>query len=278
MKKLLSSTAVVVALGMSAAHADEVIILQNFDLARETQSVNNRIQALQDITGSSLSGTNIQNLLQWRDVSAEGDLYGDIYEFNQVTDEEQFVLNVATSRYGDVGAVLEATNLMNVVSLEDTLGGSEEVGDHILIKQVVTDAFQGGLNRIEADNDLLAGSVASISNLANVTNVVGAGGGIEAGDIVRVTQRADELVQRANNSANVGGVTGVDMSATNGVNIASFDLADMTGNADIVLDQKTHDVTQTIRNSIGAGGPVANAALSGVNLGNVVTFATADGN
>ena len=63
------------------------------------------------------------------------------------------------------------------------------------------------------------------------------------------------------------------MSAPNGVNIASFDLSDMSGNANIGISQQTYDVKQTIQNGVRAHGAVAGAALSGVNLGNVLTFA-----
>ena len=37
-------------------------------------------------------------------------------------------------------------------------------------------------------------------------------------------------------------------------------------------------MTQTISNRVVAGGAVANAALSGTNLGNVITFAAAASN
>ena len=73
----------------------------------------------------------------------------------------------------------------------------------------------------------------------------------------------------------MGGIT---ISALNGVNIASFDLKDQAGKADVKIDQKTVDVTQTISNRVVAGGAVANAALSGTNLGNGITFAAAASN
>ncbi len=120
---------------------------------------------------------------------------------------------------------------------------------------------------------MLEGCSASITNLANVADIIGAKGGDPYGDILRLDQFAAYSVQIANNSVEAGSVGGLDMSATNGVNIANFDLSDMSGNANIGISQQTYDVKQTIQNGVRAHGSVAGAALSGVNLGNVMTFA-----
>lgn len=279
MKRLLATTAFALIASASVAQANDpetVKIRQHFDLPRyEVQDVTNYIGAVTDITNSSLSGTNIQNLLQWRDVSVDGGV-GDIYDFSQYTDEEQLVSNTAISSYGDVGAALEAVNIMNYVELEDMLGGTGHVGDHILVDQLVWDTEQKGINTILAKGEVLAGSSASVTNLANVADITGAKGGDPYGDILRLDQLAKYSVQIANNWAEAGSVGGLDMSATNGVNIASFDLSDMTGNANIGISQQTYDVKQTIQNGVRAHGSVADAALSGVNLGNVLTFAVPD--
>jgi hypothetical protein len=274
MKHLIAVSALALLVGAGAAFADEVVIRQDFDLARVTQKVDNTLKATRDVTGSSLEGTNIQNVLQWRDVSPDlNESYGDIYSFTQFTDEEQEILNEVSSKYGDVGADLSATNLQNILNLEDELGGSEEVGDHILVSQKVENTLQTATNRIGADNDILAGSSAEITNLANVASITDKVGGQEYGNVIRLDQYAEESVQKARNVAYAGGVAGLEMTALNGVNIASFDLKDQTGKADIEIEQTTRDVTQTISNRVVAGGAVANAALSGTNLGNVITFA-----
>ncbi|MEK0082907.1 hypothetical protein [Benzoatithermus flavus] len=276
MKKLIATSALALLVGMGTALADEVKIKQNFDLDRIDQKVTNKLEATRSVTGSKLDGTNIQNVLQWRDVSPDmGADYGDIYQFDQYTDEEQRILNEVSSKYGAVGAELSATNLQNVLNLEDKLGGSEEVGDHILIDQKLEDTLQTATNRITADNEVLSGSKAEITNLANVASVVDQYGGGEYGNIVRLDQMARDSVQKAENVVRSGGVGGITMSALNGVNIASFDLKDQSGKADIELDQKTRDITQTISNRIDASGAVANATLSGTNLGNVISFAAA---
>jgi hypothetical protein len=131
MKRLLATTAFALIASASVAQANDpetVKIRQHFDLPRyEVQDVTNYIGAVNDITESGLSGTNIQNLLQWRGVSVDGGV-GDIYDFSQYTDEEQLVSNTAISSYGDVGAALEAVNIMKYVELEDMLGGAGHVG------------------------------------------------------------------------------------------------------------------------------------------------------
>ena len=275
MKRLLATTALafVAAAGSAlAADPETVVILQKFDMPRhEVQDVKNYIGAVKDITDSSLSGTNIQNLLQWRDVSADGDV-GDIYKFKQYTDEAQKVTNTAISSYGGVGAELSAVNVMNLIELEDTIGGNGHVGDHLLLDQIALGTKQAGVNTLLANGPIFEGSSASITNLANVADITGAGGGTVYGDIVRLDQYAAYAKQTANNWAAAGSVEGLDMSATNGMNIASFDLSDMTGAADIELTQLTYNVTQDISNGVQAHGSVAGAALSGVNLGNIVTF------
>jgi hypothetical protein len=274
MKHLIATSALALLVGAGAARADEVVIKQDFDLGRINQTVTNKLSATKDVTGSKLEGTNIQNVLQWRDVSPDAYLpYGDIYKFDQYTDEEQEILNEVSSKYGAVGAELSATNLQNVLNLEDKLGGSEEVGDHILVHQKVEDTLQKAKNVIVADDAVLAGSKAEITNLANVASIADQFGGAEYGNVVRLDQVARESVQKAENVVYAGGVGGITISALNGVNIASFDLKDQVGKADVKIDQKTVDVTQTISNRVVAGGTVANAALSGTNLGNVVTFA-----
>jgi hypothetical protein len=274
MKHLIATSALALLVGAGAARADEVVIKQDFDLGYINQTVTNKLSATKDVTGSKLEGTNIQDVLQWRDVSPDAYLpYGDVYKFDQYTDEEQEILNEVSSKYGDVGADLSATNLQNVLNLEDKLGGSEEVGDHILASQKVENTLQTATNRIGADNDILAGSSAEITNLANVASITDKVGGQEYGNVIRLDQYAEESVQKARNVAYAGGVAGLEMTALNGVNIASFDLKDQTGKADIEIEQTTRDVTQTISNRVVAGGAVANAALSGTNLGNVITFA-----
>lgn len=276
MKKLIATSALTLLVGMGTALADEVKIKQNFDLDWIDQKVTNKLEATRNVTGSKLEGTNIQNVLQWRDASPDmGADYGDIYQFDQYTDEEQRILNEVSSKYGAVGAELSATNLQNVLNLEDKLGGSEEVGDHILVGQKLEDTLQTATNHITADNEVLSGSKAEITNLANVASVVDQYGGAEYGNIVRLDQIARDSVQKAENVVRSGGVGGITMSALNGVNIASFDLRDQSGKADIRLDQKTKDITQTISNRIDARGAVANANLSGTNLGNVISFAAA---
>ena len=279
MKRLLATTALafVAAAGSAlAADPETVVILQKFDMRPgEVQDVKNYIGAVKDITGSSLSGTNLQNLLQWRDVSTDGDV-GDIYKFTQYTDEAQKVVNTAISSYGGVGAELSATNVMNLIELEDTISGDGYVGDHLLLKQVALGTKQAGVNTLLAKGAIFEGSSASITNLANVADITGAGGGKVYGDIVRLDQYAAYAKQTANNWASAGSVEGLDMSATNGFNIASFDLSDMTGAADIELKQVTYNVTQDISNGVQAHGSVAGAALSGVNLGNIVTFVVAE--
>lgn len=276
MRRLLATSALALTLvaAAGAARADEVVIRQDFDLDHVTQQVDNKLRATQDVTGASLEGTNIQNVLQFRDVSPDAaGAYGDIYDFRQFTDEEQSVLNEVSSKYGDVGADLSATNLQNVLNLEDAFGGSEEVGDHILASQKVQDTLQEATNRITADDSVLAGSSAEITNLANVASLTDRFGGVEYGNIVRLDQTADRAVQKAQNVVNAGSVGGITVSALNGMNIASFDLSDQAGKADIEVNQTTRDVTQTISNRVTAGGAAANVALSGTNLGNVVSFA-----
>lgn len=276
MKRLFATTALAVIAANGAAmasDAERVIILQKFDLPRhEVQDVKNYIGAATDITGSSLEGTNIQNLLQWRDVSEDMDI-GDIYEFTQYTDEEQLVVNTAISSYGGVGAELSATNVMNLLELEDTIGGAGYLGDHQLLEQVAFGTEQTGVNTILAKGAIFEGSAASITNLANVADITGVGGGTVYGDVLRLDQYAAFTQQNANNWAAAGSVHGIDMSAINGVNIASFDLSDMSGAGDLEITQKTYNVTQNITNGVQAHGSVAGAALSGTNLGNVVTFA-----
>lgn len=276
MRRLLATSALALALNatVGAARADEVVIRQDFDLDHVTQQVENKLRATQDVTGASLEGTNIQNVLQFRDVSPDAaGAYGDIYDFRQFTDEEQSVLNEVSSKYGDVGADLSATNLQNVLNLEDKLGGSEEVGDHILASQKVEGTLQEATNRITADDGVLAGSSAEITNLANVASLTDRFGGVEYGNIVRLDQTANRAVQKAENVVHAGSVGGITVSALNGMNIASFDLSDQAGKADIEVNQTTRDVTQTISNRVTAGGAAANVALSGTNLGNVVSFA-----
>jgi hypothetical protein len=279
MKRLLATTALafVAAAGSAmAADPETVVILQKFDMPRgEVQDVKNYIGAVTDITESSLSGTNIQNLLQWRDVSADGDV-GDIYKFTQYTDEAQKVVNTAISSYGGVGAELSAVNVMNLIELEDTISGDGFVGDHLLLKQVALGTNQAGVNTLLAKGPIFEGSSAAVTNLANVADITGAGGGNVYGDIVRLDQYAAFAKQTANNWASAGSVHGLDMSATNGFNIANFDLSDMTGAADIELTQVTYNVTQDISNGVQAHGSVVGAALSGVNLGNIVTFVAAE--
>lgn len=279
MRRLLATSALALVAAVGAARADEVVIRQDFDLDHVTQQVENKLRATQDVTGASLEGTNIQNVLQFRDVSPDAaGAYGDIYDFRQFTDEEQSVLNEVSSKYGAVGAELSATNLQNVLNLEDGLGGSEEVGDHILASQKVEDTLQEATNRITADGSVLAGSSAEITNLANVASLTDRFGGVEYGNIVRLDQTADRAVQKAQNVVDAGGVGGITVSALNGMNIASFDLSDQSGKADIEVNQTTRDVTQTISNRVTAGGAAANVALSGTNLGNVVSFAAQDAN
>ena len=107
-------------------------------------------------------------------------------------------------------------------------------------------------------------------------------GGNDIGDVgvelfdLRLDQYAAFAEQTANNWASAGSVQGLDMSATNGFNIANFDLSDMTGAADIELTQLTYNVTQDINNGVQAHGSVVGPALSGVNLGNIVTFVVAE--
>jgi hypothetical protein len=276
MKRLFATTALAVIVASSAAmasDAERVIILQKFDMKKfEVQDVNNYIGAKTDITDSSLEGTNIQNLLQWRDVSEDLD-YGDIYEFKQVTTfEEQLVNNTAISTYGGVGADLSATNIMNLMELEDVIGGAGHVGDHQLLEQYALGSKQFGVNTILAKG-AIADSSASITNLANVADITGKGGGSVYGDILRLDQYAVYTKQYANNWAAGGSVDGLTMDAVNGVNIASFDLSDMTGAGDLAITQKTYNVTQDINNGVQAHGSVAGAALSGTNLGNVISFA-----
>ncbi len=277
MQRLLATTAVALLATVAVAKADEVSILQSFDMPRgEIQDVLNYVGAVTDITGSSLAGTNVQNLIQWRDVSTDAGTAGDLYDFSQFTDEAQKVVNTALSHYGSVGAELSATNIMNVIQLEDTIGGETFVGDHILLDQRVLGAAQYGVNTMLAKGDILAGSSAEITNLVNVAELTGAGGGTSYGDVVRLDQRAAYLTQDARNWAAAGSVGGLDMSAINGVNIASFDLSGMTGKADIALEQTTRNVTQNISNGVQSHGSIANAALSGVNLGNIVSFGAAE--
>lgn len=274
MKRLLATTAVGLFALAATAQADEVRIIQNFDMARgQVQDVINTVNAKTNITGTSLEGTNIQNLLQWRDVSADAGDKGDIYNFKQYTDEAQKVINTVGSTYGKVGAELSGTNLMNVMQLEDTIGGNTHVGDHILLDQKVFLTSQQVVNTINAKGDLIDGSAMAGVNLANVADIVGAGGGLHYGDIVRLDQLALGSRQAIVNTAHAGSVSGVDMSAVNGVNIANFDLSDMAGTADIKVTQATFRVSQDIVNTLGSQGSIANAALSGVNLGNVITFA-----
>lgn len=276
MKRLFATTALAVIAVSSAAmasDAERVIILQTFDMKDiEVQDVKNYIGAATDITGSSLAGTNIQNLLQWRDVSQDLD-YGDIYEFSQLTTfEEQLVENTAISSYGGVGADLSATNVMNLLELEDVIGGAGHVGDHKLLDQYVLGGKQFGVNTILAKGEI-ADSSASVTNLVNVADITGKGGGSAYGDILRLEQFADYTKQYANNWAAGGSVAGLTMEAVNGVNIASFDLSDMAGAADLKIVQDTYEVRQDIRNGVQAHGAVSGAVLEGTNLGNVVTFA-----
>jgi hypothetical protein len=273
MKYLIATSALALLVGMGAARADQVVIHQRFDLDHIDQKVENEVDVLNDVTGTTLEGTNVQNLIQWRDTSP--DLYryrGDHYHFGQYTDEEQEILNEISSRYGDIKATLTATNLQNVLNLEDRLGGSTGRGEKIDVHQILGDTWQSAVNEIEADDEVLAGTKAEITNLANVASIVdqyGAGG---RDIVVDLDQKAYEARQSAENKVEAHRVGGTTLSALNGMNIASFDLTGQNGRASIDVFQKTMDVTQTISNKVEAGS-VVGTTLSGTNLGNVVTVA-----
>lgn len=294
MKSLIATSALALLVGMGAARADQVVIEQKFDLDRIDQTIENEVKAKGDVSDTALEGTNVQNLIDWTDLSADWGLYrGDSYDFRQYTDEEQEILNTVTSKSGDIEATLAATNLQNVINLKDDEGGSLYRGEKIDARQILGDTWQKGVNEIVAGDDhdgrdhdrdhdrrpsgshaVLAGTMAEITNLANVANVVdraGAGGRELALDL---DQKAYGAKQTAENKVRADSVTGttlkpVKLEALNGMNIASFDLANQ-GRAHLDVTQKTMDVTQTISNSIEAG-TVSNATLAGTNLGNVVT-------
>jgi opacity protein-like surface antigen len=276
MKRLLASTALAV-LASAAAQADEVVIKQRFDDFLP-QTVINDLSAKLDITNGVLEGTNIQNVMQWRDASTDAGLHGDIYQLSQYTDEEQFVLNSAYSKYGDVGAKLSATNLQNLLEIEDRFGGTELVGDHILIKQKLDGTLQVGVNKLEADKygSILPESAASVTNLGNVASITDQFGGETYGNIIRLDQSSKWTTQLAVNVADAGYNVGkLNMEGLNGVNIASFDLKDQTGKADIEIEQTTRNLTQLVANSVNAGGNAANVSMAGTNLANIITFAAA---
>ncbi len=280
MKRLLASTAIGMLVAMGAARADEVRIKQNFDLADLPQTVVNLLVGKHGISGAELSALNVQNLIQWRDASEDRGLYGDIYVFDQFTDEEQAALNVAVSPHGNAGASLSATNLQNIVNIEDRSGGTRLVGDHILITQRVTDNTQIAGNTLVSGpyGNVYAGSSGEAVNLANVANVVDQYGGRRYGNVISLRQTSVETTQIAGNTVVAGRkIHGFEGSALNGVNIASFDLSDQTGKAEISLTQKTVDLTQIAGNTVVAGGQAKNVVLSGTNLGNVVTFSSGDG-
>lgn len=113
------------------------------------------------------------------------------------------------------------------------------VGDHILVEQLVFGTEQKGINTILAKGEILKGSSASITNLANVAGITGANGGDPYGEGLRLDQFAGCSVQIVNNWAEAGSVAGLDMSATNAVNIASFDLSNLAGSADIGIGERT---------------------------------------
>jgi hypothetical protein len=291
MKQLIATSALALLVGMGAARADQVVIRQNYDLPkRQMQEVENKVKAKADVSGTALEGVNVQNMINWRDGSPDNDLYhGDSYDFHQYTDEEQDVLNKVTSDQGDIQATLSATNLQNIINLEDNEGGSYLRGDKLEADQILGDTLQRSVNEIvagEEDNRgygrddrrpmgshaVLDGTKAEIANLGNVANVVdhADASGYGRDLVVDLDQKAFGSKQTAENKVRAMSVTGTTLSALNGMNIASFDLADQ-GTARIDVDQKTKDVTQTISNSIEAGA-VTGATLSGTNLGNVVTF------
>lgn len=278
MRGLFLSTAVALVLASGAAKADGVVIYQDFDLDRIPQTVDNALNAKGDITGSALEGTNLVNVLQWRDVSTDAGTYGDVYEFLQDFDDEQVVLNEATSAYGDVGATLAGTNVANLVEIEDKLAGTEVVGDHHIIGQVLHGVEQSVRNEIIAGGkfgEILEGSAMEGTNLGNVASITDVGGAEEYGNIIALAQWNKDLEQTVRNTAAAGSIGGLEMSGTNGVNIAQFDLAAQTGLAEIGIIQQTVGVTQTVTNAAYAAGDAANVAMSGVNLGNIVTFADA---
>ncbi len=280
MKRLFASTALAL-ICSSAAFADEVVIRQDFDLGRIPQMVINKLDAGLDVTTGVMDGTNLQNVLQWRDASTDAGLKGDIYKFDQFTDEEQLVLNSVSSKYGDVGAKLSATNVQNLVELEDKLGGTELVGDHILIDQLVLGNLQVGSNELKASyhGDILAGSAAEVTNLSNVADITDQYGAQTYGNVIRLDQKAGWTTQLAENTAKAGhDIKGLEMSGLNGINIASFDLKSQTGEGDIGIEQVTRDVTQVVANTATAAGAAANVKMSGTNLGNVITFAAAPAN
>jgi len=207
MKRLLATTvfAFIASASMAQANDPETVkIRQKFDLPRyKVQDVTNYTGAVTDTTDSSLSGTNIQSLLQWCDVSTDGGV-GDIYDFSRYTDEEQLVSNTAISSYGDVGAALESVTIFNYAELEDMLGGAGHIGDHILVDQLVWGTEQKGINTILAKGEVLEGSSASLTKLADVTDITGAKGGNRYGDILRFDQFAANSVQIANNWSETG--------------------------------------------------------------------------
>lgn len=279
MRGLFLSTAAALVLASTMAKADNVVILQDFDLDGIPQAVNNALNAKGDVTGGALEGTNLVNVLQWRDASADAGASGDVYLFLQNFDHDaQVVLNEATSAYGDVGATLAGTNVANLVQIEDRLAGTEVVGDHHLIAQNLDSVSQVVSNKMIAGGkfgSILEGSAMSGTNLGNVASITDVGGGEEYGNSIALGQLNTGVTQTVHNAAAAGSIAGLEMAGTNGVNIAQFDLSAQTGLAEIGVVQATVGVTQTVTNAAYSAGDAANVAMSGINLGNVVTFAAA---
>ncbi len=219
MKRLLSTTAVVLLASLGAAQAGQVdIVIQDFDVQNE-QNVINKIDA-GAIVDSSQEGTNIANVASLLDVTpgAAGELddggvaldpllidvfgpdvadfinsHGDIYIAAQLFADVQRVENSAVAGLGDVGVDQSGLNVVNVFSVEDGYDGSD-VGDVYLVYQSFGSWFADGLagaedtwqivdNSMRARNDI-NDSGQEGTNLANVISIADDGGSLDAGELV----------------------------------------------------------------------------------------------